>query len=237
MLVRLQKYLADHGIASRRKAEELILAGRIAVNGQTVTELGTKVEPGKDKVAFDGSPVQKRQKLVYIMLHKPDGYVTTAKDQFDRPTVMDLLEGVTERVVPVGRLDYETSGLLLLTNDGDLTYKLTHPRHHVDKVYIAKLVGQPNDEQLQRFRHGLVIDGQPTSPAKIEIIRDNGKYCTVKITIHEGRNRQVRKMCEAIGHRAALLKRVATGNLFLGDLPKGAYRHLTPAEVAYLKRL
>ncbi|MEA5056987.1 MAG: pseudouridine synthase [Anaerotignum propionicum] len=235
---RLQKFLAEAGVASRRKAEELIAAGKIKVNGKVVMELGTKIDPKKDEVLYLDKEVSKKEvELVYIMLHKPEGYVTTAKEQFGRPGVMDLVRDVKERIFPVGRLDYDTSGLLLLTNDGDLTYKLTHPKHDVDKTYIAKLYGTPDDMDLQKFRRGVVIDGKQTKPAKMQIIEKGERQSIVEIIIHEGRNRQVRKMCEAIKHPVAQLKRVATGDLTMGDLPKGKYRHLTPKEVKYLKSL
>ncbi len=237
---RLQKYLAEAGVASRRKAEELIAQGKVKVNGKVVTEMGMKIDPAKDEVTYlDKKVTTKDTKMVYIMLYKPEGYVTTAKEQFGRPAVMDLVKGVKERIFPVGRLDYDTSGLLLLTNDGDLTYKLTHPKHDVDKTYIAKLYGIPDEGALQKFRRGVVIDGKRTKPAKIQIIDKDkdGRFCTAEIIIHEGRNRQVRKMCEAIKHPVAQLKRVATGDLKLGDLQKGKYRHLTEKEIKYLKKL
>ncbi|MGM9916649.1 pseudouridine synthase [Anaerotignum sp.] len=237
---RLQKFLAEAGVASRRKAEELIAQGKVKVNGKVVTEMGMKIDPAKDEVTYlDKKVTTKDTKMVYIMLYKPEGYVTTAKEQFGRPAVMDLVKGVKERIFPVGRLDYDTSGLLLLTNDGDLTYKLTHPKHDVDKTYIAKLYGIPDEGALQKFRRGVVIDGKRTKPAKIQIIDKDkdGRFCTAEIIIHEGRNRQVRKMCEAIKHPVAQLKRVATGELKLGDLQKGKYRHLTEKEVKYLKKL
>lgn len=235
---RLQKFLAEAGVASRRKAEELIAAGKIKVNGKVVTELGTKIDPKKDEVLYLDKEVSKKEvEMVYIMLHKPEGYVTTAKEQFGRPGVMDLVRDVKERIFPVGRLDYDTSGLLLLTNDGDLTYKLTHPKHDVDKTYIAKLYGTPDDMDLQKFRRGVVIDGKQTKPAKMQILEKGERQSIVEIIIHEGRNRQVRKMCEVIKHPIAQLKRVATGELTMGDLPKGKYRHLTPKEIKYLKSL
>lgn len=235
---RLQKFLAEAGVASRRKAEELIVAGKIKVNGKTVTELGTKIDPRKDEITYLGKKIStKETKHIYIMLHKPEGYVTTAKEQFGRPAVLDLIKGVEERIFPVGRLDYDTSGLLLLTNDGDLTYKLTHPKHDVDKTYIARIYGTPTETDLQKFRRGVFVDGKRTKPAKIQILEKGERICTVEIIIHEGRNRQVRKMCEAIKHPVAQLKRVATGDLKLGDLPKGKFRHLTEKEVKYLKSL
>ena len=179
MEVRLQKFLADAGVASRRKAEELILAGKIQVNGVTVTELGTKVDNETDEVYYNGKRVKGAGKHVYIMLNKPEGFVTTIK-------------GVKERVVPVGRLDYDTSGLLLLTNDGELTYKLTHPSKQVEKTYIAKLFGRPDENNIREFSYGVKIDTGLTQPAKLEILEDLGKYCVCKITITEGKNRQVR---------------------------------------------
>ena len=235
---RLQKFLAEAGVASRRKAEEYIKAGDVAVNGSVVTELGTKVDPQKDVVTFKGKEVStKETEMVYIMLHKPEGYVTTSKEQFGRRAVMDLVKGISTRIFPVGRLDYDTSGLLLLTNDGDLTYKLTHPKHDIMKTYIAKVFGTPTDMDLQMFRRGVVVDGRKTKSAKIQIIETNDRFATVEIIIHEGRNRQVRKMCAAIKHPVAHLKRVSTGDLSLGDLPKGKYRYLTEKEVKYLKGL
>lgn len=240
MEMRLQKFLAEAGVASRRKAEELIAGGKVKVNGKIVTELGTKIDPKKDEIFYlDKKISRQEQKPVYIMLHKPEGYVTTAKEQFGRPAVLDLIKGVDVRIFPVGRLDYDTSGLLLLTNDGELTYKLTHPKHDVDKTYIAKLYGIPDEGALQKFRRGVFLDGKQTKPAKIQILEKakDGRFCTAEIIIHEGRNRQVRKMCEAIRHPVAQLKRVATGELQLGDLPKGKFRHLTEKEVKYLKKL
>ena len=237
---RLQKYLAEAGIASRRKSEEWIASGRVKVNGVVVTALGTKIDPQNDQVLFDDQPVViSGEKKIYLMLHKPEGYVTTAKEQFGRPAVLDLVRDVKQRIFPVGRLDYDTSGLLLLTNDGELTYRLTHPKYDVDKTYIAKLYGVPDDMDLQKFRRGVMVDGRKTRPAKIRIleIEKDRRFCTAEIILHEGKNRQVRKMCDAIKHPVAQLKRVATGTLTLGDLPKGAYRPLTEKEVQYLKQL
>lgn len=223
-LERLQKFLAEAGVASRRRAEELIAQGKVKVNGKVVTEMGLKIDPEKDEVSYLDRKISKKDtKLVYLMLHKPVGYVTTAKEQFGRPAVVDLIKGVNARIFPVGRLDYDTSGLLLLTNDGDLTYKLTHPKHDVEKTYIAKLYGVPDEGALQKFRRGVVIDGRKTKPAKIQILEreKDGRFCTAEIVIHEGRNRQVRKMCESIKHPVAQLQRVATGELTLGDLAEG----------------
>ena len=232
---RLQKFLSASGVCSRRKAEELILSGRVSVNGQIVAVLGAKVSGG-DKVAVDNKPVS-AVKHVYIMLHKPEGYITSARDQFDRPTVMDLVKQYNTRLYPVGRLDFDTSGLLIMTNDGELTQALTHPSRQAEKVYIARVKGVPTEDELKRFRAGLSIEDYVTAPADIRVVKSFGDNVSVKITIHEGRNRQVRKMCEAIGRPVVFLKRVATGRLYLGDLPRGASRELTEAEVNYLKGL
>lgn len=235
-MIRLQKFLADNGICSRRKAEEHIKLGDVKINGKIVTELGVKVDLKKDKVYFKDKFVKIEQKKVYVMLNKPEGCVTTAKEQFGRKTVFDYVN-IKERVVPVGRLDYDTSGLLILTNDGDLTYKLTHPKHNVKKVYIAKVFGTPTKEKLIKFRNGIKIDGYKTAPAQIEIIDKQPKFSTLKITISEGKNRQVRKMCDAIGHKVVSLKRVAMEKLTLGDLQTGKFRYLTKQEIDYLKKI
>ena len=235
--VRLQKFLADTGIASRRKAEEYILQGKVKVNGQVVTNLGTKINPDKDVILYNEKKVEIKEKKVYLLLNKPENYVTTVNDQFNRPTVIDLLHSVKERVYPVGRLDYNTSGLLLLTNDGELTYKITHPKHHIDKVYLATVKGVPGEASLNKLRRGVVIDDYKTAPAKVKMIRTSSNSATLQITIHEGRNRQVRKMCEAIGHPVISLKRIAIGEILLGDLPVGKFRSLTQKEIDYLKNL
>ncbi len=237
MLIRLQKFLAEANVASRRKAEEMIQAGRVRVNGKTVTELGTKVDDEKDIVEADGKEVRIVGKLVYIMLNKPEGCVTTAHDQFNRRTVLDLVEGVNERIYPVGRLDYDTSGLIILTNDGDLTYRLTHPKHNVAKTYIALVDSEPTAEEIHTFENGVVIDGRKTAKARLKVIKQDAVGAYLMIVIREGRNRQVRKMCEAIGHPVRRLKRTATGKLTLGKLKKGQWRYLTDEEIAYLKSL
>ncbi len=236
MEIRLQKYLADCGIASRRKSEEYILNDRIKVNDVIVNTLGVKINSSIDIVKFDDEIVSSDNEKIYIMLHKPEGYITSVDDQFNRETVLDLIN-IKERVFPVGRLDYETSGLLLLTNDGELTYKLTHPKHEVKKVYIAKVMGHPSEEDLINFRNGLYIDGYKTSKAEVFKVREDNKYTSLKISIIEGKNRQVRKMCDAIGYKVANLKRISTGQLELGDLKKGEYRYLTKKEIDYLLSL
>lgn len=229
---RLQKYLAECGVASRRKCEEYIVQGLVKVNGNTVTELGTKIVSGKDTVEMNGKKITKEQKI-YILLNKPVGYVTTVTDDRERKTVMDLLEGVNEKVVPVGRLDMFTSGLLLLSNDGDFIYKVTHPKHETTKTYIVKTRGVPSEGDLEKLRHGVKIEDYVTSPAKVELLlKDNtNDIARIWIQIHEGRNRQVRKMCEAIGLSVIALKREGVGNLTCEGVEKGKWRYLTEEEV------
>lgn len=234
--MRLQKYIAEAQIASRRKAEEMILAGRVSVNGKIITELGTKVESDSDVVRVDDKEIHICEKLVYIMLNKPEGCVTTVKDQFNRKSVMDYVSDVKERIYPVGRLDYDTSGLLIMTNDGEMTYRLTHPKHNVDKTYIAHVDRKPDERDMEKFRKGIVIDGRKTAEAEIKIIKE-GKLTELEIKIREGRNRQVRKMCAAINCNVVKLKRIATGKLELGELEKGKYRYLDEKEILYLKSL
>ncbi|SNX55406.1 pseudouridine synthase [Thermoanaerobacterium sp. RBIITD] len=233
---RLQKYLAECGIASRRKCEQLILAGLVKVNGLIIKNLGFKVNPDKDIVEYNNKIVKKIEKNIYIMLNKPIGYVTTVRDQFKRPSVIDLIN-IKERIYPVGRLDYSTSGLLLLTNDGELTYRLTHPKHEVSKTYIAKIKDIPDANKLKRFRSGLIIDNRLTSKAEIDILKVEDNNAIVKIIIHEGRNRQIRKMCDAIGHPVITLKRIKIGDLKLGKLGIGNWRYLKTEEIEYLKNL
>lgn len=236
-IVRLQKYIAMCGVASRRKAEKLIDEGRVSVNGSTVTEQGVKIEIGADKVSVDGKPIKSKNKNYYIMLNKPVGYVSTANDQFDRPTVVDLVKKdlADVRIFPVGRLDYETEGLLLLTNDGDFTYKVTHPKFHMEKTYIATVKGGMTISGMNKLRNGVYIDDNfKTSPAKAEILDAYDGHTFVKITIHEGKNRQVRKMFEAIGNTVVGLQRTSIGTVELGNLPLGRWRHLTSHEINYL---
>lgn len=235
--MRLQKFMAQCGIASRRKSEEMIVNKRVKVNGKVITELGYKIDPMKDIVVVDGKRIKNREKKVYIMMNKPKGYITTSSDEFGRKTVLDLLKGVKERVYPVGRLDYDTSGLLLLTNDGELAFKLTHPKNNIVKTYIATIKGIPTTEELERFRTGLDIDGYITAEANIEIIKNTEDRSVVKIQIHEGKNRQIRKMCDKIGHPVISLKRIAIGELQLGTLKKGSWRFLSDKELNYLKKI
>lgn len=233
----MQKFLAKAGIASRRRSEELILNGDIKVNNIIITELGTKVDPERDTVMYKDKIVKQEEDKVYYMLNKPVGYVTTVKDEMGRKTVLDLLGPIPERVYPVGRLDCDTSGLLLLTNDGDLTYLITHPKHEIEKTYIATVRGIPSEVQLERFRQGLIIDNWKTAKAKISIINKTNNKATLSITIREGRNRQVRKMCAAIGTPVTNLTRILVGPIELGRLGEGQYRKLTEKELAYLKSL
>ncbi|MBR5505722.1 MAG: rRNA pseudouridine synthase [Clostridia bacterium] len=228
--MRLQKYLALSGVASRRAAEQIITDGRVTVNGQKITELGTKVTES-DEVCVDGAPVKPEGKKMYIMLNKPVGYVTTVSDEQGRPTVMDLLGDVNARVYPVGRLDFNTEGLLLLSNDGDFTYKVTHPKHKLDKTYEVLVTGKAKANAIRLLEGGVVIDGRRTAPAKVDVAEAGKGSAVLTITIHEGRNRQVRKMCSAVGFKVLGLRRIFEGGLTLGNLPIGKWRHLSPAEI------
>ena len=223
-MIRLQKLLAMAGVASRRKAELLIQEGRVFVNGTLVTKLGAKAL-ATDDITVDGAKLNFEEKK-YVMLHKPAGVISSAKDNFGRKTVLDLIPKDV-RLFPVGRLDYDTSGLILLTNDGEWANKLMHPRSKIKKTYIAKLNGLPSHEDLIKFREGLYVEGKKTSPAEIEMI----SISTARIVLHEGRNRQVRKMCEAIGLEVISLERVSIGSLKLKRLKPGEWRHLTDKEV------
>lgn len=236
-MLRLQKFLADCGVASRRKAEELIKAGRVKVNGETVREMGVKIDENRDVVEYNGCCVKPQKKMIYIMLNKPVGYVTTVSDDKERATVMELVEDIPVRIYPVGRLDYDTEGLLLMTNDGDLTYRITHPKNNVKKTYEAEVSGNIGMETLTKLRQGVVIDGKRTSPAKVEVTGATRLGTKVRITIHEGRNRQVRKMFEAVGCSVKRLKRTEEAGLKLGHTPLGRWRKLTESEVNMLKKI
>ena len=234
---RLQKFLANAGIASRRKCEELILDGKIEVNGLVVTDLGTKVSE-KDIVKYNGKIVKPEEEKVYILLNKPIGYVTTAKDQFNRDTVLDLVK-INKRVVPVGRLDMYTSGALILTNDGEFVNMLTHPRNEVNKTYNVTLKGFVENEDIQKLQNGVEIDdGYITKPAKVKILKidEEKKISRIQITIHEGRNRQVRKMCEAINKKVLALHRSSIENIDLKNLKIGEWRYLTNKEIDNLHK-
>lgn len=218
--IRLQKYLAEAGVASRRKAEELIQLGKIKVNNQVVIELGTKVNPSRDKIEYEGKIVTIQQEKVYILLNKPIGYVTTAKDQFARESVLDLVK-VKQRIVPVGRLDMYTSGALLLTNDGDFVYQVTHPKHEIEKTYTVTIKGIVQKEEVELLKKGVKIENYTTRPAKVKILKtdEQKEQSRLEITIHEGKNRQVRKMCEAIGHSVLALHRSKIAGIGVKDLP------------------
>ena len=238
MLTRLQKIISTAGVASRRAAETLIVDGRVTVNGTTVRELGSKADPEADDIRVDGRRLKGPQRHRYILLNKPRGYVTTRSDPEQRKTVLDLLPGVREYVYPVGRLDFDSEGLLILTNDGDLASTLTHPRHEVERVYEAQVLGVPDAHDIDRLSRGIIIDGRRTSPAKVELVgerRVEGDTSVLRVTIHEGRTRQVRKMCDAIGHPVRTLRRIRIGPIADKNLRLGAYRELTPAEVKRLK--
>ncbi len=229
--IRLQKYLAQCGIASRRKAEIFIADGRISVDGKIVKTMGAKVDPDKQHIFFDGKPVTLEEKKIYFLLNKPKGYVTTVSDPQGRPIVTDLIKGVRERIFPVGRLDFDTEGALLLTNDGDLAQKMQHPSHGVTKTYEALVNGHPRQKNLDLLENGILLDGRMTSPAKVEIIKKHNKSALIRITIHEGRKHQVRKMFGAIGHPVLSLKRTAYGCLYLQNLPRGRYRRLNKEDL------
>lgn len=235
---RLQKYLANSGIASRRKAEEYILAGKVKVNGKIVTELGTKVNPFKDIVEFEGKKVNKDIKKVYVLLNKPIDYVTTVKDQFNRNTVVDLVKNAGENLLPVGRLDMYTSGALILTNDGDFIFHVTHPKHEVEKTYTVTLRGKVTNKDVEELEQGVIIDEEyKTKPAKVRIMKidEEKNISRLEIVIHEGKNRQVRKMCEAIGKKVIALHRSKIGNIGVKDLKIGQWRYLTKEEISSLK--
>lgn len=237
MEVRLQKYLAEAGIASRRKCEELILSGKVLVNDVLVTELGTKVNTEKDVVKYNGNVVKPVEEKVYILLNKPIGYVTTAKDQFNRDTVLDLVK-IKERVVPVGRLDMYTSGALLLSNDGEFVNKLTHPRNEINKTYNVTVKGIISKDDVERLSSGVTLDdGYITKPAKVKILKidDEKDISRIQIMIHEGKNRQVRRMCESIGKKVLALHRSKIGNLEVKNLKLGTWRYLTAKEINSLK--
>jgi 23S rRNA pseudouridine2605 synthase len=264
--IRLQKILSQAGVASRRAAEKLIAEGRVMVNGETVREMGVKADPASDDIRVDGRRVKSAQRQRYLLLYKPSGYVTTRSDPQRRRTVVDLLRGVREYVYPVGRLDYDTEGLLLLTNDGDLAARLTHPRHGVERTYEAHVAGLPDDGALERLRNGIPLDGRRTLPADVVLLSKRAAHAgasppklqrrrelhakaegrrhetrdrdsVLLITIREGRNRQVRRMCEAVGHPVRKLKRTKIGPIGDRRLKPGEWRDLTDAEIRTLKAL
>ncbi len=235
--VRLQKLLSQAGVASRRAAEKLIAEGRVTVNGATVREMGVKADPAADDVRVDGRRIKAPSRLRYILLYKPAGVVTTRSDPQRRRTVIDLLRGVREYVYPVGRLDYDTEGLLLLTNDGDLAATLTHPRHGIERTYEAHVAGMPDDDALDRLRRGIPLDGRRTHPADATLLNSGrrDRDGVLLLTIREGRNRQVRRMCEAVGHPVRKLRRIRIGPIADRRLKPGEWRELTLREVEKLR--
>ncbi|ONI44081.1 pseudouridine synthase [Candidatus Epulonipiscioides gigas] len=235
-MMRLQKYLATAGVASRRKCEEYIVAGKVKINNMIVAELGVKVN-SNDIVQFENKIIQIEEKKLYYMLHKPKGYITSVKDENGRKTVIDLLQNKNERVYPVGRLDYNTSGILLLTNDGDFAYQLTHPKHTITKTYLVKVDGTVSSSEIQSLKNGVKIDDYVTKPAKVEKISEDDDTTTLQIIISEGKNRQIRKMCNKVGHNVLDLKRIAIGNVSLNGLKRGKIRELTKDEIAHFKIL
>lgn len=231
---RLQKVMAHAGIASRRKSEDIISQGRVKVNGQLVKEMGYKVSDN-DIIEVDGKVIS-REKKVYILLNKPKGYITTVDDPHDRKTVLDLVKGISQRIYPIGRLDYDTSGLLLLTNDGDLTYILTHPSHMINKTYLVDVEGHPGKE-LDRLEKGIPLEDGLTAPARVEGIERKKNITSFHLTIYEGRNRQVRRMCDYIGYPVKELKRIKFAFLDLHELTTGKFRYLSDKEVERLRGL
>lgn len=234
--MRINKYIANAGVCSRRKADELIANGNVKINGVVVDEMGKDVAHG-DVVEVNGSIVELDHKDVYVVVNKPKGYITSMDDDKERKTVADLVADIPERLFPVGRLDYNTTGLLIMTNDGQMTYTLTHPKHEVYKTYVAKVAGVISDARIGKLRRGVDIGGFVTSPAKVKVIKQMPRYALVEIKIREGKNRQVRKMFAAVGNKVQELQRTEIGEIKLGRLMEGHYRKLTREEIEYLKSL
>ncbi len=232
---RLQKVMAHSGVASRRVCEEMIREDRVQVNGKPA-HLGQKVDPKRDLITVDGKPLEIAEPKKYYIVNKPGGYVTTTKDQFGRDSVLDLLPGVEERVYPVGRLDYDSDGLVLLTNDGELTYRVTHPKFELPKTYMVRLKGKITMDAVYRLRTGVILEDGRTKEAKVEVLRLEDEYSVLSITITEGRNRQVRRMCDKVGYEVMRLTRTAIGPIKLGRLSAGAYRSLSKQELQSLKK-
>ncbi|WP_094762732.1 pseudouridine synthase [Dethiosulfatibacter aminovorans] len=234
--MRLNKFISNSGYTSRRKADELIFEGKVKINGETVKEPGTQVQVSVDIVEVEGKNISLEEEMKYIILNKPIKYITSVKDQFDRPSVLDLVD-IKERIYPVGRLDYDSSGLIILTNDGDLTYKLTHPKHNIYKTYIVKINGLIDDETIEKLKKGVYIDNYRTRPCKVSLVSDDDRKSVLKVSILEGRNRQIRKMFEKFNFRVVYLRRISIGEISLGELPSGQWRHLRDDEVKYLKEM
>ncbi len=233
-MIRLQKYLAQCGVASRRQSERFIVAGRVCVNG-TVAQLGDSIDPRVDLVTIDGEPLQQDRK-VYLLLNKPRGVITTLKDTHRRRTVVDCLTGMTERVFPVGRLDYDVEGALILTNDGELAYRLTHPSYQIDKVYLTRVEGHMEPDTARMLSNGVMLEDGRTAPAEVVILQHNSNSSLIRLTIHEGRKREVKRMCAKVGHPVRELKRLSIGGITINGLEPGAWRHLQPDELQTLRR-
>ena len=235
--MRLQKYMAQAGAGSRRKCEELIRQGRVSVNGKQITEMGVQVDPEKDHIVLDGREILNIvEEMHYILYYKPQGTISAVTDPYGRRTVLESMGWTGTRIYPVGRLDLDTEGLLLLTNDGSFAYEMTHPKHEVEKEYFCKVIGQPHTKDLNRLEQGVDIGGFVTSPAKLQSIRETKEYAAIRLVIHEGKNRQVRRMFAAIGHPVVFLRRDRMGNLTLGSLKPGEWRNLTKSEIENLLR-
>jgi 23S rRNA pseudouridine2605 synthase len=242
-MMRLQKFMAYCGVGSRRKCEEIIREGRVYLNGKKVNKMGVLVDPEKDKVTIEGVNIKPNSQLIlqtekiYILLNKPAGVITSVRDQFSRPTVLDIMNWKGSRIYPVGRLDYDTEGLLILTNDGQFAYEMTHPKYQIEKEYFCIVKGNPNPEQLGQLRKGIDIGGFVTSPAEVNYLGNQNGDAKVRIIIIEGKNRQVRRMFDAIGHPVIFLRRERLGNIQLGNLETGKWRKLTASEIKKLKTL
>ncbi len=236
---RLQKIISRAGAASRREAERMILSGRVQLNGQVVTELGVQAEFGRDEIAIDGQVLKLQVPRLYFLLNKPQGYISAVKDDRDRKTVLDLLPKVKEYIYPVGRLDYDTEGLLILTNDGEMMNGLLHPSYEINKTYVAQAQGVVKQGQLQKLAEGILLEDGMTAPAKVKLLKQAKDHssCLVQLTIHEGRNRQVRRMLQAVGHKVLKLRRTSFAGLTLQGVELGAYRELTQEEITALKKL
>ena len=232
--MRLQKYIANAGITSRRKAEELILSGKVKVNDVVVTKLGTTVS-NRDTVEINGAVIKKTDDHVYILLNKPEGYVTTLKDHFERKIVTDLIGGIKERVFPIGRLDYNTSGLLILTNDGEFANQIMHPSSEIEKEYVVKINKRISDKALAALINGVTVDDYIAKPKNVEVLTENPRNSYISITLTEGKNREIRKMFDVLGYRVQKLKRIRIGNIDIGFLKKGDYRYLIEEEIKELK--
>ncbi len=234
---RLHKFLAHAGVASRRHSEELIAAGRVTVNGRVVTELGCSVDPQRDEIRVDGELINEKEDKVYLVLNKPKGYLSTVSDPYRRPTVLDLIPDIKERVYPVGRLDFDTEGLLLLTNDGELADLLTHPRYQIPKTYRVEVKGVIDKESLDKLSRGVELEDGRTAEAEVELLSSDPRRSVFLLTLREGRKREVKRMCKAVGHPVLALKRISIGDINLEGLKSGDYRILTREEIKKLKQI